>query len=121
MSLKSKPIREKNFEASAFLSGNERELLIDCLESRNWSSFKGATEGWNIRDVLKMTSIKANEYGPLENRFLGGKYVRELEAIVAADFDVNFCVSSNSATSCLSSSLSSAAIFFPSIKIILFP
>jgi len=95
------PIRKTPFYPSVFISGNERELLLDCLESKNWSSFKGATEGWDIKEVGTMTSSKARQYGPLENRFLGGKYVRELEGNFADQMNVGFCVSSNSATSCL--------------------
>jgi perosamine synthetase len=95
------PIRTKPFAPSAYTSGNEKELLLDCLESNNWSSFKGSTEGWDIKEVGVMPSVKAAECGPLENRFLGGKYVRELESIFAGDMGVGYCVSSNSATSCL--------------------
>ena len=55
-----KKIRTKPFHSSVFISGNEKELLIECLESKNWSSFKGATEGWNINDVISMTSEEAS-------------------------------------------------------------
>jgi perosamine synthetase len=98
---KRSPIRTLPFAPSAFMSGNERELLLDCLESNNWSSFKGATEGWDIREVGIMSSAKAAEYEPLNMRFLGGKYVRQLEALFAQQTSSTFCVSSNSATSCL--------------------
>ena len=74
---------------------------MECLESKNWSSFKGATEGWDINKVGKMSSIEAEKYGPLDNRFLGGKYIRKLEAQFADKFNTKYCISSNSATSCL--------------------
>ena len=48
-----------------------------------------------------MTSQEAEHYGPLENRFLGGKFVRRLEAHFAQMMGANYCVSANSATSCL--------------------
>ena len=32
---------------------NEKELIVKCLESNKWSSFKGATEGWDINEVGK--------------------------------------------------------------------
>ena len=95
------PQRMKPFAPSAYQSGNEKELLLECLESNNWSSFKGATEGWQIKQVGTMTSKEAEQYGPLDNRFLGGKFVRRLEAQFAQMMGVNYCVSANSATSCL--------------------
>lgn len=97
----SSPIRKTPFSSPVLLSGNEKELLMQCLESKNWSSFKGATEGWDINAVATMTSEEATKSGSLENRFLGGKYVRQLEAEFAKEFNVKYCVSSNSATSCL--------------------
>ena len=95
------PVRQKPFASSCYCSGNEKELILECLESNCWSSFKGATEGWDIKTVGKMGSIKANGYDPLAIRFLGGKFVRQLEADFADYFDVEYAVSSNSATSCL--------------------
>ena len=65
------PQRITPFAPSAYRSGNEKELLLECLESNNWSSFKGATEGWELKQVGTMTSEEAGQYGPLENRFLG--------------------------------------------------
>ena len=96
-----KPIRTKPFAASCYISGNEKELLLQCLYSNNWSSFKGATEGWDINEFGKMKSVDAVKHGALDIRFLGGKYVRQLEADFANKFNVQFAVSSNSATSCL--------------------
>ena len=93
--------REEPFIASCYISSNEKELLLECLDSNNWSSFKGATEGWDINVVGTMPSIEAANYPPLDIRFLGGKYVRKLEAVFAQKSDVKFAVSANSATSCL--------------------
>jgi len=76
-------------------------LLLECLDSNNWSSFKGATEGWGINEVGKMKSVDAVKHGALDIRFLGGKYVRELQANFAEKFNAQYAVSSNSATSCL--------------------
>ena len=95
------PIRIKSFATSCYISGNEKELILECLESNNWSTFKGATEGWGINEVGKMKSVDAAKHGALDIRFLGGKYVRELEAKFAEKFNVQYAVSSNSATSCL--------------------
>jgi len=95
------PIRTTPFVPSCHLSGNEIELVTECLESGNWSSFKGATEGWKLDDCALMPSAEAARYGPTDIRFLGGRFVRQLEAEVAADIGTRFGVSANSATSAL--------------------
>ena len=73
-------VRTKPCYDSCYAGSNEIEFLLECLDSNNWSSFKGATEGWDIKEVGIMPSNEAATYGPLDIRFLGGKYVRELEA-----------------------------------------
>ena len=73
-------------------------MLIKTLKSNQWSSFKGALEGSKASKVLKLNSKKANSFKPLSVRFLGGKYVRKLEAKFANMYGVKFCVSANSAT-----------------------
>jgi perosamine synthetase len=98
---RNEPIRIKPFEPTCFISGNEIELVTECLTSRNWSSFKGGTEGWKLEDCIKMPSVRAATYGGTEIRFLGGKFVRQLEADVARASGVEFAVSANSATSAL--------------------
>ena len=97
-----KPTRIKPFLPSCYSSGNdEKKLLNECLDSLYWSSYKGATEGWDIDEVGRMKSIEANKFKPLDMRFLGGKYVRQFEKDFSKKFNVDFSVSSNSATSCL--------------------
>ena len=95
------PVRTEPFHSSCYVSGQEEALLLECLRSHQWSSFKGGTEGLDIDKVLVMPSREAAEYGPLDNRFLGGKYVRAFERDFAACMDVDFAVSANSATSAL--------------------
>lgn len=74
-------------------------MILECLESNQWSSFKGDTEGWDIKEIGKMPSKEAVQYGPLEIRFLGGKYVRQLEALFAEKTNTKYAVSANSGTS----------------------
>lgn len=95
------PVRNKPFQSSCYISGDEKQMILDCLDSNNWSSFKAGTEGWDIREVGKMTSREAVKHGPTAIRYLGGKYVRELEHDFADYVGVDYAVSSNSATSCL--------------------
>ena len=82
------PVRRRPFAASCFISNNEKEMIIECLESNQWSSFKGAAEGWDIKEVGRMPSKEAAQYGPLDIRFLGGKYVRHLESLFAEELNI---------------------------------
>ncbi len=95
------PIRTEPFAHSCYASGNERELLNQCLDSCSWSAFKGALEGWGAEECLSMASADAAAIAPLDIRFLGGRFVRELEGAFSKVYDCKYSVSSNSATSCL--------------------
>ena len=89
------------FYPTVNILGNEKKELLNCLKSKNWSSFKGALNEKNYKKVLELNSISAGKLKDLEVRFLGGKYVRKLESNVSKKFKINFCISANSATSCL--------------------
>ena len=95
------------FYPTVNILGNEKRELLKCLNSKNWSSFKGALNEMDYEKVLSSSSISAAKFKELEIRFLGGKYVRKLESNVAKKFKIKFCVSSNSATSCLHMALAS--------------
>ncbi len=93
------PVRTRPFAPPCHVSGRERELLLDCLESERWSSFRAGVPGMDVRDVGRMTSAEAARRGPTDLPFLGGRYVRELEARFAEHAGTPFAVSANSATS----------------------
>ena len=95
------PLRNKPFAQTCQLSGNEIELVTECLQSLHWSSFKGGTEGWDFEECATMASDAAAQYGPTAIPFLGGRFVRQLEAEIAAATELPFAVSANSATSAL--------------------
>jgi len=95
------------FYPTVNILSNEKKELLKCLNSKNWSSFKGALNENDYEDVLNLDSISAEKLKDLEIRFLGGKYIRKLEANVAKKFKIKFCVSANSATSCLHMALAS--------------
>ncbi len=86
---------------------NEKKELLKCLNSKSWSSFKGSLNGMDYQKILRLSSLSAGKLKDLEVRFLGGKYVRKLESNVAKKFKVKYCVSANSATSCLHMALAS--------------
>jgi perosamine synthetase len=106
MNDQSQPVRTKPYQPSCYLAGDEIELVTECLQSLNWSSFKGGTEGWDIHECATMTSAQAVSYGATEIRFLGGRFVRALEAEVAEQTQTKFAISANSATSALIMALS---------------
>ena len=95
------------FYPTVNILGNEKKELLKCLKSKNWSSFKGALNAIDYERVLTMDSASASKLKDLEVRFLGGKYVRRLESNVAKKFNIKYCVSANSATSCLHMALAS--------------
>jgi perosamine synthetase len=92
-------IRSRPFAPACFLSGDERELLLECLESQQWSSFRAGTPGPEINRLLGLSSEELAEYEALEARFVGGKYVRRLESLFARYTRTRFAISANSATS----------------------
>lgn len=93
--------RETPFRGTCHISSNEIEMAVMCLESEQWSSFKGGLGGWDYRECCEMPSSEAAEYGPTDIPFLGGKFVRRFERDVAAATNVGFAISANSATSAL--------------------
>jgi perosamine synthetase len=93
------PVRSRPFAPSCFLGGGERELLLECLESQQWSSFRAGTPGQDMHRLTGLSSEELAAYGPLEARFVGGKYVRRLECQFARYTRTRFAVSANSATS----------------------
>jgi len=93
------PIRTRPFADPCFIGGRERELLLDVLESCRWSGFRAGTHGRDAREICSMTSAEARKLAPAEIRFLGGPYVRTLEAEMAARTGSAYGVACNSATS----------------------
>ena len=94
-------MRTRPFASACYAGGRERQLLLECLESGRWSSFRAGMQGLDVRQVGTLTSAAAALYGPLDLRFLGGRYVRELEARFSEHVGVPYAVAANSATSAL--------------------
>ena len=93
------PVRTRPFADPCYIGGRERELLLDALESCRWSGFRAGTNGRDAREFCAMTSAEARALAPAEIRFLGGPYVRTLEAEMAARTGCAYAVACNSATS----------------------
>lgn len=103
-------VRTRRFAPSCFIGGRERELLLDAFESCDWSAFRAGTEGRDARELCAMTSAAALDLGPTEIRFLGGRYVRMLEAMFAERTGCAYAVACNSATSGLIMAIGAAGI-----------
>ena len=96
-----RPVRDKPFLPACHLSGKERSALMECLESLNWSGFRAGCGGWDVRELLSLTSAEARGDAARELKYLGGPRVRALEALFAEACGARFAVAANSATSAL--------------------
>jgi len=94
----STPVRTRPFAPNCYIGGRERELLLDAFESCQWSAFRAGTEGRDARELCAIPSSEARRLGPTEARYLGGRYVRMLEAMFAARTGCTYAVACNSAT-----------------------
>ncbi|MEK6372181.1 MAG: DegT/DnrJ/EryC1/StrS family aminotransferase [Acidobacteriota bacterium] len=102
------PIRTRPFAPPCQLAGRERELVLETLESGEWSGFRAPNEADDVRRSGAMTSAEAE--GLARSRFLGGRRVRALEARFAERAGTRFAVAANSATSALVMALGAAGI-----------
>jgi perosamine synthetase len=93
------PVRTRPFAQNCYIGGRERELLLDAFESCQWSVFRAGTDGRDARELCTMSTAAAGELGAEEVRYLGGKYVRMLEAMFAERTGSTYAIACNSATS----------------------
>lgn len=93
------PLRTRPFAEPCMLGGRERELLLEVLESGSWSAMRAGAQGFDVRALCEMPSADAEAFDDREVLYLGGRWVRRLEALWAARAGVRFAVACNSATS----------------------
>lgn len=93
------PVRRRPFAKTCFGGPEEKALLLECLESHEWSTFRAGSDGHDVREIGVLTSAAAAAYPATGLRWLGGRFVRRLEAQFAEYVGVEFAVSANSATS----------------------
>jgi dTDP-4-amino-4,6-dideoxygalactose transaminase len=93
------PLRTRPYAQPCMLGGRERELLLEVLESCSWSAMRAGAQGFDVHALCEMPSADAAAFDDREVLFLGGRWVRRLEALVAARTGVRFAVACNSATS----------------------
>lgn len=92
------PLRTRPFAQPCSIGGRERELLLEALESCSWSAFRAGAQGFDVGALCEMPSADANAFDDRDVLFLGGRWVRRLEAMFAARAGVRFAVACNSAT-----------------------
>jgi dTDP-4-amino-4,6-dideoxygalactose transaminase len=110
MTLVDAPVRTRPFAPSCFAGGRERELLLDAFDSGRWSDFRAGTGGRDAREICTITSSAAGALEPGEIRFLGGRYVRLLEAQFAERTGCSYAVACNSATTGLAMAIGAIGI-----------
>jgi dTDP-4-amino-4,6-dideoxygalactose transaminase len=93
------PVRTRPFAGNCSIGGRERELLLDALDSLVWSGFRAGAQHHEARALCEVPSAEAVKFAEGEALFLGGRYVRQLEAMFAARAGVRYAVACNSATS----------------------
>ena len=93
------PVRSRPFAEPCFIGGRERELLLEALESCSWSACRAGAQGIEVGALCEMPSADAAAFDDREVLFLGGRWVRRLEAMFAARAGVRFAIACNSATS----------------------
>jgi len=93
------PLRTRPFAEPCSIGGRERELLLEALESCSWSAFRAGAQGIEVGALCEMPSADAAAFDDREVLFLGGRWVRRLEAMFAARAGVRFAIACNSATS----------------------
>jgi len=93
------PLRTRPFAPNCSIGGRERELLLEAFESCSWSGFRAGAQGHDVRDLIAIPSADAPAFDDGEVLFLGGRWVRRLEAMFAERAGVRYAVACNSATS----------------------
>src|ERR1051326_1461814 len=97
--VQTEPVRTRPFAQPCLMGGRELELLAEVLESCSWSACRAGAPGFDINALCEMPSADAAAFDDQEILYLGGRWVRRLEAMWAARAGVRFAVACNSATS----------------------
>ena len=92
-------VREKPFMSRPHINALERNYVNKCLDEKMFSRFVGSPTS-NFRELLALPSSKVEELEEFWS-VLGGPFVRKFEAEFARKHNVDFAISSNSATSSL--------------------
>ena len=102
------PVRTAPFSSQPHIGETEKKYVTECLNEKMFSRFIGSPVP-GYREQLALNSREAANSQDFWS-VLGGKYVRLFEAEFAKKHDVNYAISMNSATSCLTAALIACGI-----------
>ena len=97
------PVRVDQFSSEPFVDEREIEAVSQTIKEGLFSRFVGSNIP-GTRDALRLTSKQLRNLNQTHS-FLGGPNVRKFEADWAKLHEVNFAISMNSATSCITAAL----------------
>lgn len=91
------------FRSEPMVDNKELDIVTTLIKRKQFSKFVGSpiSGTFDLLDV-KSSNLPLNNVDP---NFLGGKYVRKLEALWSKITKADYCISVNSATSGLTTSL----------------
>lgn len=102
------PTRVSKFSSEPMVDNEEVELVTSLIKKKQFSKFVGSPiEG--TMDLLE-TRSRDLHIKDVEPNFLGGEYVRKLEALWSDITKSDYCISVNSATSGLTTALLSLGL-----------
>ena len=97
------PVRSSIFRSEPMVGEDELDIVTSLIKKKQFSKFVGSP----IEGTFDILEVKSSNL-PLTNiqpNFLGGEYVRKLEALWSEITDADYCISVNSATSGLTTAL----------------
>lgn len=98
-----KPIRTKEFSSKPMIDNSEIDLVVELMKKNQFSKFVGSPiPGTNDIIGEKSSGLEQEDVSP---NILGGEYVRKFEAFWSQITKADYCISVNSATSGLTTSL----------------
>ena len=97
------PVRSSPFRSEPMVDNKELDIVTTLIKRKQFSKFVGSpiSGTFDLLDV-KSSNLPLNNVDP---NFLGGEYVRKLEALWSKITKADYCISVNSATSGLTTSL----------------
>ena len=103
------PIRnKKEFKTKPYLGESDLKIIKEILKEGILSGFVGSDIGESSK-LLRSKSLELKDYSAKQSS-LGGKWVRNFEAICAEKSNAEYCVSVNSATSAIHAAILSLGI-----------
>ena len=97
------PLRTSKFSSEPMICNEEVELVTSLIKKKQFSKFVGSP----IEGTMDLLGKKSRDLSlnNVEPNFLGGEYVRKLEALWSDITKADYCISVNSATSGLTTTL----------------